>query len=148
MLLIGLPASGKSSFYDSHLSAYPRISKDLLKNNRRKDRRQKNLLEEAFERGESGVVLDNTHPSKASREPWIQWARERGLKIVGYYLGASVEECKARNSQRKDEHRVPDVGFFSILRDLERPSLNEGFDELYFVKCEGGNTEIEEWREE
>ena len=93
-------------------------------------------------------MLNNTHPSKATREPWIQWAKERNLKVVGFYLSASVEECKERNARRDPECHVPDVGFFSILRDLERPSLNEGFDELYFVKSEGGNTEIEEWREE
>lgn len=144
ILLIGLPASGKSSFFQKHFADSHRlISKDLLRNNRRKDRRQRGLLEEAFLESRP-VVLDNTHPSRQSRRPWIEWATEKGWLVKGYYLSCSVEECQRRNSLRPLDTRVPDVGFFTILRELERPCLSEGFQELYFVD---GNR-IEPWREE
>ena len=144
VLLIGLPASGKSSFYERHFSKSHRlISKDLIKNNRRKDRRQRQLLDKAFQES-LPVVLDNTHPSMKSRRPWIEWGLENGWAVKGYYLSCSVEECQRRNALRPTESRVPDVGFYTILRELERPCLSEGFHELYFVDGD----RIEPWREQ
>ena len=145
VLFIGLPGSGKSTFYKTHFQETHRlISKDLLKNNRRRNRRQMQLLEEAFEAKEP-VVLDNTHASRAIREPWIGWAKEKGWKVTAYYLSCSVEECRRRNDARSEKERVPDVGFFTILRELERPCFSEGFDELFFVTQDGC---VEEWVEE
>ena len=147
VLLIGLPASGKSTFYQTQFSQTHRlISKDLLKNNRRRDKRQRQLLDDAFESGQS-VVLDNTHPSVAARAASIQWAKERNIKTIAYYLGQSVDECMRRNALRDKKTQVPDVGFFSILRDLKRPSYKEGFDEMYYVSQEEGEFAIEDWKE-
>lgn len=148
ILLIGLPASGKSTFYRERFAHTHRlVSKDLLRNNKRKNRRQMRLLEEAFEAGEP-VVLDNTHPSVQARAPWLEWAHSKGWETVGYYLSASLDECKRRNAQRPQQTWVPDVGFFTILRELERPSLKEGFHKLYFVASEGGETVVKEWEEQ
>lgn len=145
ILLIGLPASGKSTFYREHFAQTHRlISKDLLRNNRRKNRRQRKLLEEAFSEN-CPVVLDNTHPSRADRAPWLAWAREKNWKTVGYYLSASLEQCQLRNQRRSSKERVPDVGFYTILKNLERPSHGEGFDQLYFVSQQDGETIIEDW---
>lgn len=144
VILIGLPASGKSTFYRHRFAAtHKHVSKDQLKNNRRRNRRQQQLLDQAFADGVP-VVLDNTHPSRAVRAPWIEWARSRGWKVVGYYLSCSVEECQRRNAARCEKTRVPDVGFFTILRELERPCYSEGFDHLHFVNESG---DIEDWKE-
>ena len=119
VMLIGLPASGKSSFYQSRFACTHRlISKDLLKNNKRKNRRQEQLLEAAFQDNKP-VVLDNTHPSAESRYRWIEWAKTKGWGVHGYYLSCSVDECRRRNEKREPREKVPDVGFFTILRDLD-----------------------------
>lgn len=148
VLLIGLPASGKSSFYRRHLSAtHDIISKDLMKGKRNRDHKQRVLLEEKALAGRP-VVLDNTHPSKESRRPWIAWAHERGWTVTGYYLSCSVEECQRRNQSRNQDELVPDVGFYSILGSLERPQHEEGFDDLFFVTSEDANFQIERWSDD
>lgn len=147
VILIGLPASGKSSFYRMHLAqTHDQISKDLMKGKRNRDHKQRVLLEQSAAH-ERSVVLDNTHPSRASRQPWIQWARDHQWNVTGYYLSCSVEECQRRNLARCEEERVPDVGFFAILGSLERPSYEEGFDQLYFVSSIDGMYQTERWTE-
>lgn len=145
ILLIGLPGSGKSTFFRQHFAATHRlVSKDLMKGKRNRDRKQLGLLEQAALAGEP-VVLDNTHPSAYSRASWIAWARARGWSVNGYYLSCSVEECRRRDAAREHDQRVPDVGFFAILRELERPRYEEGFDRLFFVQSHEERFLIQEW---
>ena len=148
ILLIGLPASGKSSFYRLHLSeTHDIVSKDLMKGKRNRDHKQRVMLDEKAVAGRP-VVLDNTHPSRESRRAWIAWAREQGWTVTGYYLSCSVEECQRRNQARSKDEFVPDVGFYSILGSLERPEREEGFDNLYFVTSKEQNFQIERWIED
>lgn len=122
ILLIGLPGSGKSTFYHNHFgSTHEHESKDSMRGKRNRDRKQRVLLEEAEAAGQS-VVLDNTHPSPGSRAPWIAWARAHGWRVQGYYLASKVAECYARNRQRPEEDRVPAVGFYAIVGQLQQPT--------------------------
>ncbi len=78
ILLIGLQAAGKSTFYRRHfVDTHELLSMDLLPNNRHPRRRLEQLLRESLDAGRS-VVLDNTHPTRAERELSIQLARESG----------------------------------------------------------------------
>src|SRR5690242_6814545 len=61
VILIGLQASGKSTFARTRFGeTYRYVSKDLLKNNSNPARRQRQLIEEALQQGLS-VVVDNTN---------------------------------------------------------------------------------------
>jgi predicted kinase len=52
VLLIGLQGSGKSSFCSAHLAdTHTLVSKDRLRNNRNRERRQRQLIEEALGAG-------------------------------------------------------------------------------------------------
>ena len=63
VIMIGLQASGKTTFARSRFGeTYRYVSKDLLKNNGRPARRQRQLIEEALQQGLS-VVVDNTNPT-------------------------------------------------------------------------------------
>jgi hypothetical protein len=54
-----------------------------------------------------------------------------------------------RNRQRTGKALVPDVGVFSTLKKLERPTYAEGFDRLYYVQIgTAGNFIIDPWNEE
>lgn len=145
VIFIGLPASGKSSFYRERFAAsHLHVSKDLLGNNRRKDRRQRELIQEAFAHGRS-VVLDNTHPERADRKSWLALGKEHSALVKGFYFSSLVSECLLRNEQR--EGPVPEVAIFSIAKKLEPPSWEEGYDELYYVKLTDQGFQVEEWDE-
>jgi hypothetical protein len=69
ILLIGLQATGKTTFYRQRLAdGYMHIRMDLLRNNPHPARRQAQLLDEALQAGQS-IVLDNTSPTVEVRPP-------------------------------------------------------------------------------
>ena len=134
VILIGLPASGKSTFFRERFAAtHDHVSKDLLRNNRHAQRRQEQLIAASLASGRS-VVVDNTNPSVAVRTPLIAAARKHGAEVVGYYFPTEAADALRRNRAREGRERVPDVAIFTTRKRLEPPTLAEGFDRLYAVK--------------
>jgi predicted kinase len=133
VIFVGLPASGKTTFYGRRFAATHRhVSKDLWPNAPNREARQARELREAFGAGAS-VVVDNTSPSPADRAPIIAIAREHGARVIGYYFTAGMREALGRNRRRKGRARVPDVAILTRARAMVTPSRDEGFDELYRV---------------
>jgi predicted kinase len=133
VVLVGLPAAGKTTFYRRYFAATHRhISKDLWPNVRHKDRRQQQELADAFAAGAS-VVVDNTNPSAADRARIITMAHASGAQVVGYFFDVTTREAVARNAGRQGRARVPNVAIFTTAKRLEPPKLSEGFDQLFRV---------------
>lgn len=149
VILIGLQGAGKSTFRRKFFGAtHVVVSKDLLRNNRRPQRRQLELIHEALKQGAS-VVVDNTNPRPEDRAALIEVARQYGASVRGFYLFCSVETSQSRNAQRAGRERVADVGIFATAKLLQRPSRAEGFDQLYYVTTAGdGEFRVEEFRED
>jgi predicted kinase len=145
VIFVGLQGAGKSTFYkerffDTHL----RINLDMLKTRHRERR----LLQACVETGQAFVV-DNTNPTLAERAVYIQAAKEAGFRIVGFYFQSKVEDCKRRNEQRSTDRQVPLPGILGTAGWMELPSLDEGFDELHYVRVdEAGGFVVEEWKDE
>ena len=143
MILVGLPGSGKTSFFQSRFAAtHDHVSKDLLPSARDKGARQIALLEDALRAGRN-VVVDNTNPRVVDRVPLVAAARRHGARVVGYFLDTARGECLARNRRREGRARVPDVAVHVAASRLQPPSREEGFDELYVVRSSEGAFEIE-----
>ena len=149
VILIGLQASGKSTFARQRLAEYAYVSKDAMRNVRNKLRRQEAMLREAFAEGRS-VVVDNTNPSAADRAALIALGREFGARVIGYYFASRIEECLVRNRQREGAARIPEVALYVTRGKLEHPAYAEGFDRLYFVEldAERRNFRVSPWRED
>lgn len=147
VLFIGLQGAGKSSFYRARFAAtHALVSKDLLKNNRRPERRQRQLIAEALAEGTS-VVVDNTNATAEARLPLIGLGRAAGARVVGYYFESRLEDCLRRNAQRVGKARVPDMALYATAKRLQRPSTDEGFDALFDVRlAEGSQFEVSAWQ--
>jgi len=132
VIFCGVQGAGKSTFYkDRFFRTHVRVSLDLL----RTRRREKIFLTTCLESSQRFVV-DNTNPTQAERAIYIQAARGKKFKVIGYYFDSEAEEALSRNALRSGKERVPDVAIKITLAKLERPSLDEGFDELYQVVIE------------
>ena len=138
LILVGLQGSGKSSFYrEWFASTHVHVSRDNFRHNRNPERRQRQLLKQAFAEGKSAVV-DNTSPTQEDRKPLVALGKEAGAVVVSYFFPASAQECVARNAAREGHSRVPDVAIYATQSRLVRPASTEGYDRMYEVYARAG----------
>jgi predicted kinase len=127
VILCGLQGSGKTTLYrDRFLETHVRVSMDLL----RTRAREAELLAWCL-RTHTRFVVDNTNPTAADRARYIAPAREEGYRVIGYLVDADAQEALARNAGREGRARVPGRSVAGTARRLLRPTLEEGFDELW-----------------
>ena len=127
VVLCGVQGSGKTTLYrDRFLETHVRVSMDLL----RTRAREAALLEACLRTGQR-LVIDNTNPTPADRRRYVGPARAAGFRAVGYLVEVDPALAHARNAERDDRRRVPVRGVADTRRRLQRPTLEEGFDELW-----------------
>ncbi len=144
VILIGIQASGKSSFCrDRFYNTHIRINLDMLKT-----RHREKILVQACLDAQQRFVVDNTNPTPADRARYIIPAKDKGFRVVGYYFQSVLEDCKRRNSQRQGKQVIPVPGILATHKKLVLPSWDEGFDALYSVKL-GTNYSfiVKEWNQ-
>jgi predicted kinase len=136
-VLVGLPASGKTTFCRDVLGAgYVQVSKDHFPNARNRQRRQLRLVGEALAGGRD-VVVDNTNPSPAEWRPLVTAAREGGAQMVAYWFPPDLAGSRQRNSARAGRSRVPEAGLMATMARLRRPGTADGFDAVLAVRFDG-----------
>ena len=140
VLLIGIQASGKSSFYREYLSDMVHVSLDDLKTRNREKKR----IEEAVSKGLS-LVIDNTNPTRKDREPYILLGKANGYMVWGYYLRSSITDSIARNELREGKARIPRNAIAHTHRVLELPDYTEGCDQLFYVQLGENGFVVEPW---
>lgn len=143
IIFIGIPASGKTTFYHQQFSeGYVHINLDTL-HTRNKERI---ALEAGFAEGKC-IVVDNTNPTVEERARYIKPAKGHGYRVEGYFFQSKVSDCIKRNEKRKGKAKVPNIAIAAVSNRLEMPSFKEGFDALFFVHMEDGGMAIEKWEE-
>jgi predicted kinase len=136
IIFIGIPASGKSSFYkELFFNSHIRISMDLL-NTRNKEGK---LLQYCFET-QSKMVIDNTNVTAESRRKYIHLGQRNQYEIIGYYFESNLQDCLERNKNRKDS--INEIGVKAKYKELEKPLFKEGFDKIFNVKIIDNKFEI------
>jgi predicted kinase len=144
VLFIGIPGSGKSSFYRERFAAtHVRINRDMLKTKHR----ELSLFQWCLEH-EQSCVIDNTNSTREVRAAWLDLAQERSLKISGYFFQSRIQDCLERNRQRRGAARIPDAGVRDHHARLELPTLDEGFTDLHFVAMSDQGFTITPWLHE
>lgn len=143
-LLVGIPASGKSTFYhrvleDRNLNY---VSLDTLGT-----RARERAAFEAALAARRSIVIDNTNVTKTLRARYIGPAKTAGYRVVGLFFQSVVADCLARNETREGTAKVKRLAVLGMSAQLELPSKDEGFDHLFFVRITDGLFEIEPWKE-
>src|SRR6266571_6610196 len=142
IILMGLQASGKSTFYRTQFAdTHEHVSKDLLNRskNQNKNQKQAERIERAFQEQRS-VVVDNTNVTEQDRLPLIDIGRRYDATIIGYFFQPDVLSSRTRNKQRTGKAQVPEEAIYITAHKFEPPSYTEGFDTLYYVGIEKDST--------
>lgn len=143
IIFIGIPASGKSTFYknkffDSHL----RINLDMLKT-----RNREKIIFEACIKSKQKIVVDNTNPLVEDRKKYIDTAKANDYKIISYYFKTDIKKSLELNKKRDGKKRIPDIAIRGINTKLQIPFKEEGYDEMYYVQMNEEDFLIKEWNE-
>ncbi|MEB3342669.1 AAA family ATPase [Okeania sp.] len=144
IILIGLPASGKSTLARKIVSRYPQcqlISTDAIRAQLFGDETIQGLwlkvwqeVQQQFHQAvnqTSLAIYDATNTQRRGRREVIDQARETGFsQIIGLWVDKSLQLCLERNKQR--QRQVPEEVIMKMSRQLidVPPSCAEGFDEV------------------
>lgn len=144
IVLIGIPASGKSTFFRHRLvDTHVRINRDMLKT----VHRIKALVATCCSAG-IPFCADNTNVTRRERQVFIGPAKKAGFSVEGIFFESKIAACVARNATRPDEERIPEAGVRGRRNELELPSTDEGFDTLWFARIAGeGQFVLTPWAE-
>jgi len=153
VLIMGLPAAGKSTLAESFVArGYARLNRDTAGGS------LSDLLPEIdrlIAAGAARIVLDNTYVSRESRARVIGAAADRGLPVRCLSLETSVEDAQvnavhrmlARHRRLLTPHEIRatsrrDVSVFGpgvqfrYQRELEPPDASEGFSAIDTIPFE------------
>lgn len=142
IILMGLPASGKSTFYAQELA--PQGIKHINLDTLRTRNREMEQIQRYLRNGVS-FAIDNTNTLPEERARYIKLASAAGYRVEGYFLRSRVQECIRNNELR--ERQVPISAIAAMSNRLILPCKGEGFDALYFVNWTEKGYEITPWRE-
>lgn len=137
VMILGMPASGKSTLAESYLTrGYARLNRD---------ERGGGLLDLAVALDEqlaahpaTSVVVDNTYATRASRAPVIEVAHSHGATVRCIWVTTAIEQAQAHAAWRVLERcgsfddaavakEIRPTTQFRYRRDFEPPALDEGF---------------------
>lgn len=135
VILIGIQASGKSTFYQQRFfETHVRISRDLLRT-----RNRELLLMQTCLQTRQPFVVDNTNVTAAERARYVGAAQAAGYRVVGYFFRTETRAAIARNRLRQGKAVIPIPGILGTYKKLEEPRMDEGFDELHAVTLTPSN---------
>lgn len=130
IIFVGAQGSGKSAFYrDRFFETHLRINLDMLKT-----RHRERLLLEACIAARQPFVVDNTNPTAEDRARYLIPARAAGFRLIAYYFTTPLQEAMRRNGLRAGKRKIPAVAVAATFKKVERPAVEEGFDEIHTVE--------------
>ena len=140
ILMIGIQASGKTTFTNTHFAnTHTIISLDKLKT-----RYQEKLKINQEISQNKNVVIDNTNVTKAEREIYIKIAKQKSYKVIAYYFVPNVALSLVRN-KNIDRKEVPQVAIFDRLKKLEKPDFSENIDIIFQIENLNNQQQITKW---
>lgn len=141
VLAIGLPGSGKSSWFKRH-SIHP-LSSDLLRELLFDDAQEQRFQDLVFSNLRSMLkarlvarrpmnYVDATNLTPHDRHSWIKLAKDYGYDVQGLFFDVPVEVCMERHQRRG--RAIPEDIMRKMAGKLKPPTFEEGFSKITVVR--------------
>jgi len=141
VLAIGLPGSGKSSWFKRH-NIHP-LSSDLLRELLFDDAQEQRFQDLVFSNLRSMLkarliarrpmnYVDATNLTPHDRHSWIKLAKDYGYDVQGVYFDVPLEVCMERHQRRG--RAVPEDIMRKMAGKLKAPTFDEGFSKITVVR--------------
>jgi predicted kinase len=141
VLAIGLPGSGKSSWFKRH-SIHP-LSSDLLRELLFDDAQEQRFQDLVFSNLRSLLkarliarrpmnYVDATNLTPHDRHSWIKLAKDYGYEVQGVFFDVPLEVCLERHQRRG--RAVPEDIMRKMAGKLKPPTFEEGFSKITVVR--------------
>ena len=141
VLAIGLPGSGKSSWFKRN--KITPLSSDLLRALLFDDPTEQRFQDLIFSNLRSMLkarliarrpmnYVDATNLTPQERQSWIKLARDYGYEVQAVLFDVPLEVCLARNQRR--DRVVPEEAMRRMAAKLKPPSFEEGFSKITVVR--------------
>jgi predicted kinase len=141
VLAIGLPGSGKSSWFKRH-NIHP-LSSDLLRELLFDDAQEQRFQDLVFSNLRSMLkarliarrpmnYVDATNLTPHDRHSWIKLAKDYGYDVQGLFFDVPLEVCLERHRRRG--RVVPEDIMRKMASKLKAPTFEEGFSKITVVR--------------
>lgn len=141
VLAIGLPGSGKSSWFKRH--KITPLSSDLLRSLLFDDPTEQRFQDLVFSNLRSMLkarliarrptnYVDATNLSPHERHTWIKMAHDYGYEVQAVFFDVPLEVCLERNQRRK--RAVGEDVMHRMAGKLKPPGFEEGFSKITVVR--------------
>jgi HAD superfamily hydrolase (TIGR01662 family) len=158
IVIVGFPASGKSTYAKKMLAKYSKngiiLSRDTL-GGAITDilPKLKELLES---KNKYKIIIDNTNITEDTRKPFITLAQKANVPIEAHYIVNTIEDSQVKTLHRmfdrykhlymtgkaeknteahKDPNVFPPATLFSMRKKIEIPKLEEGFTKIIKINA-------------
>ncbi len=128
VLMVGQPASGKSTFTKRHFASYARVNQDTLLSKAKCWQEARNQLSAG-----RSVVVDNTNPSREARQAYLDIAREFNVPVRCFVFKTDDKLAQHLNAFRERTQgvkKIPAIGYNMFRKYYEEPAMSEGFKEI------------------
>ena len=141
VLAIGLPGSGKSSWFKRH-NIHP-LSSDLLRELLFDDAQEQRFQDLIFSNLRSMLkarliarrpmnYVDATNLTPHDRHSWIKLAKDYGYDVQGVFFDVPLDVCMERHQRRG--RAVPEDIMRKMAGKLKAPTFEEGFSKITVVR--------------
>jgi predicted kinase len=141
VLAIGLPGSGKSSWFKRH-NIHP-LSSDLLRELLFDDAHEQRFQDLVFSNLRSMLkarliarrpmnYVDATNLTPHDRQSWIKLAKDYGYDVQGVFFDVPLDVCLERHQRRG--RAVPEDIMRKMAGKLKPPTFEEGFSKITVVR--------------
>ena len=151
MLAIGLPGSGKSTWFKRH-NVTP-LSSDMMRSLLFDDVREQRFQDLVFSNLRSMLkarliakrptnYVDATNLTPQERQHWIKLAKDYNYEVHAVFFDVPLEVCIERHQRR--DRVVPEDVMRRMAAKLKQPSFQEGFAKITVVRVKKKEHEAEQ----